>query len=265
MQYPAEKIALAAFYFFFKAAKAHRFEGIPQPEEGANGVRWYVEEGLSAAECAELTNRFDRLYGAAATVGQRAAGGGRPGASAATGAASTAMLGGCQSAAPSDGPTLGGVTALMGGTRSDLQSDGPGEHTSVPRSTASDAGQALPGFGSKRPAAGPPNGTPPVSATTSSAAAAAGAVAGVGGHPNKRARAEPAADVTSDAQTEVTHPALANGHSPAGGSAHAAVRPAGPPSRAAALPAAASAAVTPAVPAVDDEKEEGELEEGELA
>lgn len=265
LQYPTEKIALAAFYFFFKAAKTHRFAGIPQPEEGANGVRWYVEEGLSAAECAELTDRFDRLYSAAATGGQKAGAGARP-APSATGAASTAMLGACQSAAHSGGPSLGGVTALMGAARSDLLSDGPGEHTSVPRPAASDAGQALSGAGSKRPAAGPPDGTPRFSVAASSAAAAAGA----GGHPSKRARAEPAvatgsADATSEAQTVMAHPGVADGHSPAGGGTGGAGRPAGPLAATAVPPVRASATVTPADPAADSEKEEGELEEGELA
>lgn len=260
VQYPVEKIALAAFYFFFKAAKAHRFQGIPQPEEGANGVRWYVEEGLSTAECAELTDRIDRLYSAVATGGQKTGGGGvRPAPSSATGAASTAMLGACQSAAHSGGPSLGGVTALMGAARSDRHSDGLGELTSVPRPTPSDAGQALSGTGSKRPAAGTPEGTPRFSGAASSAAGGARAAVGAGSHPSKRARPEPAvaagsAEATSEAQTVVAHTGLANGHSPASRGAGWAGRP-----------VAAVANVTPADPGADSEKEEGELEEGELA
>lgn len=270
-----DKIAIAAYYLIFKMAKHTRNASIPQPAPGPGGAPWYVSEGLPAEECIAITNRFTaRIYNSGGAGGQKGGGGGEAGgarrpAASVGGAASTAVLGACESAAYSGGLTL----------PSDL-----GEHTSVPRPLSSDPGSALgSGAGSKRPAAtpeGPGGGTPALStaaaapvpppAAGASAAAAAAAAAGVA-HPSKRARLE-----ASGSQEEATSAARHVGSA----ADAASPSPTGPaaapqPSAAAPAPAAAAAAVVPAVAAAavaaaaaaaeDSEKEEGELEEGELA
>lgn len=277
LQYPAEKIALAAFYFVFKAAKTHKNKNIPLPEPGADGRPWYVEEGLSQAECVEITTRFtDRLYNdnkaGGAGQGRKAGGGGAPSSAlpAPSGAASTAMLGACESAAYSGAPTVGTVGGFGGATggRSDLLSDGAGEHTSVPRPLGSDSHAATSGGGSKRPADGPPGGTPgSTPGTYAGGAAAPAGAAGHGqgqgqqgqGHPVKRARVEQAAAGSNEATSSAVHHP-----SPLGGTSQHS--PACNGTAASAPGAAAPAAPAPAAPAAEDsEKEEGELEEGELS
>lgn len=247
----------------FKAAKTHKINEIPLPEPGANGTPWYIEEGLSSAECVEITTRFtDRLYnqgqdkGAKGGAGAAAAAQRKPAASGATttGAASTAMLGACESAAYSGGPSIGGGTVI----RSELLSDAMGEHTSMPHPLGSDGANPAPSGSLKRPASGPPNGTH----VPASVPAFAAAAAGCGEYPSKRARvaeAEPAAAASTEATSSaVAHPGLVGSgshRSPAGTTPHN-----GP----AAAPASQAAAVAAAA-AADSDKEEGELEEGELS
>lgn len=246
-----EKIAIAVYYLIFKMAKATKSKDIPQPPTGRDGTPWYVEEGLSAAECADITTRLTaRTYngqnGGGKQQQQQPAGSKRPAASMG-GAASTAVLGACESAAYSGG----GITLP-----SDL-----GEHTSVARPLSSDLGSAFgSAAGTKRPAGAVDSRA--ASSTAVAAAAAAGAMAAAGGqgHPSKRARYDPAAAAGSqeDATSAAVHlPAADASPSPTGPVTDEQV--AAPPSATAAGGAAAAAAA-----AEDSEKEEGELEEGEV-
>lgn len=237
----------------------------PLPPPATRPLRRYVEEGLSAEEIAALTSRMTaKLYaskkkeagagaakqGAAAAAGAAAASrGGRPAASVATagGAASTMMLGACESVAYS------GAGTVVGGGISDLA-----EHTSVPRPLSSEAGS---GAGSKRPAADSPAGGGP-GPTALSPADAVGSSAAA--HVTKRARhEEPAAAAAAATCNEATSAKMRTPASNNSTPAFSAVAAAAPT-----VPAAVKTTpqATPAGPAADDsEKEEGELEEGELA
>jgi hypothetical protein len=249
LQYPVDKIALASFYLVFKGAKVHKVDLVPQPEPGAGGVPWYIEEGLGAAECIQLTNRL--TSGLIQSSRQRSAAGkqqgGGSGKASVTAAGTTAMLGPCESTYSAGGLTMGGGGGdSMAGGLSEPASGGAGEHTSVPPPLSSDVAS-----GSKRPAEGPPGGT--AAAAVASAAAAAAAAAAAGAGPGKRARLEPAAAASNEATSAALHTASVS--PPSQGA------PAAQPAR---VPAAAPAAVAAAAPGEESEKEEGELEEGEL-
>lgn len=262
LQYSVEKIAIAAFYFILKAAKASKMSSIPQLAPLASGMPWYVEEGLSTAECIEITNRFTILYDQSK---RKAAGGGAATPSTAItsggeGAASTVVLGACESAAYSGGPTLHGLP----GGRSELGSgaDALGEHTSVPRPLSSDVGSGS--MPSKRAAHGPNNVAVP--------AAAAGYA--VRGSPNKRARlAEPSRAASNEATSAAMRPPASRqpSNSPLAMVYHGTIPVASSTTHtpaaagSAAAPSAALAASSGAAAAADSDKEEGELEEGELS
>lgn len=255
LMYPVEKIAIAAYYFVFKAAKANKMQAIPQPEQGASGTPWYVDEGLSAAECVDITTRFtDRLYSAKPAAKGKLGGQAASTAVTAGGAGASALPGACVSAAYSGGgPTLGGggMTELASGT------DALGEHTSIPRPLSSDVAS-----GSKRAADGPP-----ISAATAAAAPAAGSTGQA--HPSKRPREEePAAAGSTEATSAAAHPS-ANGqvaHQPRPAASANGAAPDAAASAAAVPAAKAPLAAAPAAAALaeDSEKEEGELDEGEL-
>lgn len=253
-------------YLVLKSAKASKHSDIPQPAPGAAGVPWYVEEGLSAAECVEITNRFtDNLYNKVLVGDKRKAAAAplSPAAPSTTAAGSTAMLGACESEAfTGGGPTLAGCTPSELGSIADAL----GEHTSVPRPLASDVASGSVHAGCKRAA-----DTPSPDQQANAAAAAAAAQSGnLHASPSKRARLPQPAGTPS---TEVTS------------AAHA--RPAGHPARSPAaarlgLNRAAAAGGTPAAvigstattpnaqepvvgpKAADSDREEGELEEGEV-
>lgn len=212
-QYPLEKIAVAAYYLVFKMAKATKLTGIPMPPPGANGASWYVEEGLSHEECIALTNRFtERMYNknAAKRKGGTAA---MPATTA--NAASTAVLGACESVAYSGGgPSLGGVGW------SDV-----GEHTSLEQPLGSDHGSASMIKSQNHPASTSTGGQL--------------SVHGLNPQPGASKR-----------------PRLAE--------TDAVARVAGQSAPLDATPGPFPAAATPATVNLDD-KEEGELEEGELA
>ena len=271
------------YYIVFKSAKAVKSDNIPQPQQEPDGKPWYISEGLSTAECMELTTRFaDKLYGGGGKA--RGDGGGAAGAASrpapsVAGAASTPMWG-AGSRAPDRG---GGPPRAAAPGRSDLLSDGPGEHTSVPRPLGSDVAS-----GSKRPADGPPAHS---GASPSPASFTPAAEDDVSGHPAKRARQEPAApscnnEATSSAAAHPSAPLAARPPAAAAprGPAHGPSRFAAPPPavvvqhaaqhappRAAPAPAAAAqppaqhAVPPPAAADANSEKEEGELEDGELS
>ena len=270
-QYSAEKIALAALYFIFKAAKANKIVDIPQPRPGANGTPWYVEEGLSTAECVDITSRFtERVYSSKAAGEKRkhaaaAAGGPPPSAAATTGcAASTVMLGACESVAYSGGAPAPDGGATGGRSEAASGADAPGEHTSVARPLSSEVGSGS--VPSKRGAA-----------AEGRAAAAAPAGCGMPGDPSKRARGGDVGLIGANEATSAAMPPPASrqpGHSPLPAAARTARHTAAAPARQAhpagsmvssapACPPGAPAAGAPA--AVDSDKEEGELEEGELS
>jgi hypothetical protein len=200
----------------FKMAKADKQADIPMPPPGANGVSWYVEEGLSHEECISLSNRFtERLLNKEAGAKRKSA----PATTPATtlNAASTAMLGACESVAYS-----GGVPSLGGMGWSDV-----GEHTSLQRPLGSDHASA---------------------GMINSQGNPASELASTAGHMTVR---------SLDSQPDASkRPRLAK--------TVAAAQSAGQSATPDATPGTLSAVATPAA-VITDEKEEGELEEGELA
>lgn len=62
LQYSCRDIAIAVYYFIFKAAKRENASKIPQPESEPDDAPWYVKEGLDLHCCQEIINRISKLY-----------------------------------------------------------------------------------------------------------------------------------------------------------------------------------------------------------
>lgn len=111
LQYTARDVALAIYYYVFKAAQRTSMAAIPQPQPEPDGVHWYVKEGLGVQQCSEIVRRIMSLYqdrtAAAAASSQPAASTATtmlPGASEAGAACASAVHSGAVSAAASGAP-----------------------------------------------------------------------------------------------------------------------------------------------------------------
>ncbi len=212
LQYTSLEIALAVYYYIFKAAKRENLTTIPQPEPEADGTPWFIQEGLAVERCSEITQRMNRLY----LPGGAGAASSQPAASAATTVMPGLSVRGGDGAESAAGGSAAVAAAVAG------QEGAGGAVESAPKQPSTLPQQAPPVAGQKR------------------------SLEDAGEQPAaKAAREEPPG-------TGLLPPDLA-----AGGVA-------GPPAEQGPV-ATQEAPAAPAQPAEGSDKEEGELEEGELA